>query len=378
MFQHELDHLDGILLVERLDEDQRKEALKILRSRTLDLPASRPRRSLEPLHAVRSDSRRGPGRPRVRRAACPTVSGWPGSRTSAPREMAVATAARPGRRRATTSRSASPARTAAGPRARTHAEPGEGGGRSSSGIAVSPRHGRSGRRSAPSWRSSWPTAASSRLGCSNELPMVNLHFSLLPRWRGAAPVERAILAGRPRDRRLPHEGGGGTRHRAGLRRPRGAAGRRDHARRRCGRDSSTWPALSWSTRWPGRRGGSARGPSPSMARSRWRRRSRRRTCTWTGPSRRRSSTGSCASGRAWTTFRGKRLGVLEAPVAERAADRRARRAGHPRSAPRSSTGAGASRVCDACSPRAVPPCQPRSGCAVCGLRKVSVSGRTKT
>lgn len=28
-----------------------------------------------------------------------------------------------------------------------------------------------------------------------QLPMLNLHFSLLPRWRGAAPVERAILAG---------------------------------------------------------------------------------------------------------------------------------------------------------------------------------------
>ena len=27
------------------------------------------------------------------------------------------------------------------------------------------------------------------------MPFVNLHFSLLPRWRGAAPVERAILAG---------------------------------------------------------------------------------------------------------------------------------------------------------------------------------------
>ncbi len=27
--------------------------------------------------------------------------------------------------------------------------------------------------------------------------MLNLHFSLLPRWRGAAPVERAILAGDP-------------------------------------------------------------------------------------------------------------------------------------------------------------------------------------
>ncbi len=29
------------------------------------------------------------------------------------------------------------------------------------------------------------------------VPMLNLHFSLLPRWRGAAPVERAILAGDP-------------------------------------------------------------------------------------------------------------------------------------------------------------------------------------
>lgn len=28
-----------------------------------------------------------------------------------------------------------------------------------------------------------------------DTPMINIHFSLLPRWRGAAPVERAILAG---------------------------------------------------------------------------------------------------------------------------------------------------------------------------------------
>ncbi|MDH3705107.1 MAG: formyltransferase family protein [Acidimicrobiia bacterium] len=27
------------------------------------------------------------------------------------------------------------------------------------------------------------------------VPLVNIHFSLLPRWRGAAPVERALLAG---------------------------------------------------------------------------------------------------------------------------------------------------------------------------------------
>ncbi len=42
VFQHELDHLDGILLVERLNDDQRKDALKILRSRTLDLAPSDP------------------------------------------------------------------------------------------------------------------------------------------------------------------------------------------------------------------------------------------------------------------------------------------------------------------------------------------------
>jgi methionyl-tRNA formyltransferase len=29
----------------------------------------------------------------------------------------------------------------------------------------------------------------------DRIPMVNIHFSLLPRWRGAAPVERALLAG---------------------------------------------------------------------------------------------------------------------------------------------------------------------------------------
>jgi peptide deformylase len=42
VFQHELDHLDGILLVERLNADQRKDALKILRGRTLQLPVGDP------------------------------------------------------------------------------------------------------------------------------------------------------------------------------------------------------------------------------------------------------------------------------------------------------------------------------------------------
>ena len=36
-----------------------------------------------------------------------------------------------------------------------------------------------------------------RLEVLDRVPMLNVHFSLLPRWRGAAPVERAILAGDP-------------------------------------------------------------------------------------------------------------------------------------------------------------------------------------
>ncbi len=42
VFQHEVDHLDGVLLVERLDEDQRNEAKRILRTRTLGLPDADP------------------------------------------------------------------------------------------------------------------------------------------------------------------------------------------------------------------------------------------------------------------------------------------------------------------------------------------------
>ncbi|HUY05745.1 MAG TPA: peptide deformylase [Acidimicrobiales bacterium] len=42
-FQHEMDHLDGILLVERLDEEQRKAAMAILRQRALDVAIPSPR-----------------------------------------------------------------------------------------------------------------------------------------------------------------------------------------------------------------------------------------------------------------------------------------------------------------------------------------------
>jgi peptide deformylase len=42
IFQHEMDHLDGVLLIERLDADQRREAKQILRQRSLDVSSSDP------------------------------------------------------------------------------------------------------------------------------------------------------------------------------------------------------------------------------------------------------------------------------------------------------------------------------------------------
>ncbi len=37
VFLHEIDHLDGVLMVERLDEDARKLALRVLRDRSMGL-----------------------------------------------------------------------------------------------------------------------------------------------------------------------------------------------------------------------------------------------------------------------------------------------------------------------------------------------------
>jgi peptide deformylase len=43
VFQHELDHLDGILLLERLEKDQRKQAMRVLRARAFsNSPESSP------------------------------------------------------------------------------------------------------------------------------------------------------------------------------------------------------------------------------------------------------------------------------------------------------------------------------------------------
>jgi peptide deformylase len=52
MFQHEVDHLDGILLLEHLDQDQAREAKRVLRDRALAAADELPRRRLRlPGHA---------------------------------------------------------------------------------------------------------------------------------------------------------------------------------------------------------------------------------------------------------------------------------------------------------------------------------------
>ncbi len=45
------------------------------------------------------------------------------------------------------------------------------------------------------------------------LGLINVHASLLPRWRGASPIERAIMEGDARDRRHHHARGQGARRR---------------------------------------------------------------------------------------------------------------------------------------------------------------------
>ena len=110
------------------------------------------------------------------------------------------------------------------------------------------------------------------------VPMVNLHFSLLPRWRGAAPVERAILAGDDRDRRVPDGARGGPRHRPVFACERGRASATERRPTSCAPSSSTSAPRCWSTR---SRAGSAR-PSPRWASRPTRPRSTRPSSSSTG------------------------------------------------------------------------------------------------
>ena len=117
MFQHEIDHLDGVLLLDRLEPDVRKEALRELRDRELDAVG---RGAVAAQLAVSSRSR-------SRRAVRLVFLGTPGRRgaaaaraASTPGHEIALVVTQPDRRR--------------GRGRRRSAEPGEGRGRSSSGC----------------------------------------------------------------------------------------------------------------------------------------------------------------------------------------------------------------------------------------------------
>ena len=61
----------------------------------------------------------------------------------------------------------------------------------------------------------------------SEFLMLNVHPSLIPRWRGAAPIERTLMAGRRHDRRHDHAGDRRSRFRARSRSPRRCRSRDD-------------------------------------------------------------------------------------------------------------------------------------------------------
>ena len=196
-FQHEIDHLDGVLFIERLDADDRKLAMKTIREQRLtaaDLAAAEGRAGersggLQP--ALKPDPRlplapppTGPPR-RLAFLGTPDLA-VPPLRALVEAGFDVAlVVSRPDKRRG---------RGAALVPARSRPPP-------SSWACRSPTGGRRGRAGVDLG----VVVAFGRIIQADVLaavPMVNLHFSLLPRWRGAAPVERAILAGDTVHRRV--------------------------------------------------------------------------------------------------------------------------------------------------------------------------------
>ena len=111
--------------------------------------------------------------------------------------------------------SADPARRAAGSRPQARARRRRRRPPSGSGSRCCSRSGSTSfdpRASAPS--SSPPTALLIPEALLDRALWLNVHPSLLPRWRGAAPIERALMAGDERDGRHDHRARAGARRRA--------------------------------------------------------------------------------------------------------------------------------------------------------------------
>jgi methionyl-tRNA formyltransferase len=141
------------------------------------------------------------------------------------------------------------------------------------------------------------------------VPMVNLHFSLLPRWRGAAPVERAILAGDEQTGVCVMEVEEGLDTGGVYAREQLAIGPDEHVEQLRARLVEVGTRLLVETLT--RPGGLGR-PEPQVGEPTYASKltPEELQLDWSGP-----ATGLARLprvGKAWTTFRGKRLLVLDA------------------------------------------------------------------
>ena len=177
VFLHELDHLDGVLLLEHLDEDQRKEARKALREMALAVPET-----VAPHLGLGTALSPAVAPSQAHRLV---FLGTPDAAVAPLRalhddgfDIALVVTRADARRGRGSGLSPSPVKAAAlelglpvSHRVDDVLEVG-----ADLGVVVA-----FGRIIKPH--------------VLDVVPMVNIHFSLLPRWRGAAPVERALLAG---------------------------------------------------------------------------------------------------------------------------------------------------------------------------------------
>ena len=161
VIQHEIDHLDGVLILDRTPRDQRKEAMRALREALEAGLSHRLPRHL----GVR-------GRRPAALAATATGPALVVTRPDGRRAAAAGS-----RRRRSPTRRASWASSSTSPSRSTAERP--------SALAAVARR----RRGRVRLRRAGQGAAADRLR------VLNVHPSLLPRWRGAAPLERAIMAG---------------------------------------------------------------------------------------------------------------------------------------------------------------------------------------
>ncbi len=162
----------------------------------------------------------------------------------------------------------------------------------------------------------------------DRLPMVNLHFSLLPRWRGAAPVERAILEGDAETGVCLMAVEAGLDTGPVYAEVATAIGEEETADELRSRLVAMGCRLLEEHLADGL-AGLPRAPRPGRARRPTPRRSCPASCElrWEQPAVQLRRV--VRLGRAWTTFRGRRLGVLAATGVPEGATARRHRSGAP-------------------------------------------------